>query len=460
VTLTEGNDYNLSCGKLTLFINGTNNVPTNPGDWTVTVSADNYDDAQAYLYVEPGAVDPNAAKATLVLEDAPFMVGHRTTVKMDLVDRFGNKVAYAPVKCDFTIIDNDATYIEPYKVIDENGVARLVRPTPLHPDATPQLYIPSDENATVTIPMQIPGYVDLNDGFEMVLKTESDEVIETLTYSNDVTTPRPVEWKSRFGVKHLGLLASGEPKYEIANTVSNSVNAKMATDGSVMSFIATALHDVDANRDNALFLAAFDTNGVARWQRMIGVESNKTVILSDLRYQDGKLYVSLHTNGTFSSLASESSTGAFDIAYAELNATTGAVITKRAWGDGTNQESLTLMPRADGVDLYFSSIEADPQISRVMHFNDDGSIGTVEDYDLRFRAITPMGNGEIIATDTTNAMYDYNATTQRWRVLNDGRSPGASNYNYAHLDKLWTDGTMRYGLGGARKGFFDETFAA
>ena len=459
VDLSEGTDYTVSSGRLSLLVNGNNRVPTIPGDWTLKVRANGYDDAQVRFYVSEGAIDAQEVNASLVLENAPFLPWHRTTVKLRLSDRFGNKIAYGGVTFSFNAVDNDATYIEPYKAVDEQGVSHLMRPTPLHPNVDGMITMYADENGSVSLPIDIPAYVDVDDGFDLSIKTDTDALIRTIRYRNSSTNYVPTDWNVRFNASHIAQKSDGSAKYRIAEYPE--IVAHVAADNRGYAYVAVQLQDTETNWNNAVYVVAIDPNGVARWtQRLIG-EVNASLVPKDMRYENGSLYVAMVTSGDFSSVSGETNSGANDAAYAEINATTGAVIVKRSWGNGNDQTVLTLERVADGVNLY--ATDRDDATTRVIRFKDNGTIGGEDTLAGEFEALLPYASDKVVATYASSGapMNAIRVSTGEdlWSVYNDGRSPGESDYNYASIRALWGDTERIYAIGDAKIGFFDDTFA-
>ena len=463
ISLTTPNDYNLSAGVLKLYVTGANSVPTTSGQWQITLHATDYEDVTIYAYIDSASLDANATASTFSAINMPFARTRKSTIVFNAVDRFGNRLAYSNAKLHFNVIDNNSTHIEPYKVDMGDGIEKLLRPTPLHPNINLVSDISSDENGTFHISIFVPEDVDLNDGFRVEFKTDSGDLLKEYNFQNSSTSHLAGEWSSRFNLKYLGLNSEGKPRYTLSNM-------RLLEDNETIYMVADMYDTTRVGSFGYTYgpkyieLMAFDSNGVQKWESNISIsEDEKSIELGAVALKENRLYVGLSTNGT---LSGEVNSGAWDSAFVVVDSTNGSKITAKSWGDGTNKRVVGIKPFNHKVVLYASNTDQDTPESWKIVFTQ------INEQQERYSIDTTLSNTDNnmaqmeVYEDNTTVGYAY--ATHRvvanvedmstlWQLDNDNRVAGSSDYNYATISNIWTEQNSSYIAGSAKKGFFDYT---
>lgn len=418
VTLTSGSDYLLSEGSFILYVNGTNNVPTTADMWSISIVATNYNDADISPYIMPGDLDLEEARNSLVLENAPFYVGHRSKIKLHTVDRFGNDLAWANVLFSTVITDNNTTFKEPYKVKDINAEYYQL----LETNQTLQ----SSDTGWMEAYIQVPGCVDVNDGFELSLKRQDGEVIDTYTYVNTSHSCNDVGWNVRY------------PLYEF-------YDIKLVDDTLGNIYVSgTTYSDITGQTNSGssdIYVAKFDRNGVKRWEKLLGgsgYESLEGVIMGS----DNKLYLSVTTSGDIE-VGSGANSGGNDWALVKINPMDGDVIYTLQGGTSTNDEARGLVQNDNYINLIEDTYnEVDDNDETFMkRFNYDGSFVDSVRLDGRYgisSVNSDSNHSVIVGTGSILNIYDENGTYQK-EVRHQSR-----NLYVNEEDSFFITNTMRH----------------
>jgi hypothetical protein len=425
VILTEGVDYNLSAGVLTLYVNGVNSVPLNAGSWQITLKATNYYDSTIYTYVEAGEIDLAQAQSTFL--NTPFYKGDVADISFHAVDRFGNNIAWGEVYYDFVRVDADTKFIEPYQIKSPDYA--------LFSNAQASQSFYTDENGISAVSIKIPGCVDTDDGFTLNIKRSDGTLIKSLDYSSASDTCTDIDWKVRFDL------------------ASSSANIKLLsdTDGNVYIYSNTSLDtQTQSNAGGTdLYLTKLDRNGVKRWEKLIGgeaYEGDAQMLLAS----DGFLYLSATTTGSVESGVVNA--GSLDWALIKVNPGTGEVIFVKQYATGSSDTVIGISEANSKINLYVNY----DSITHIYSYDFDGfSVGSIVDTGIVYTQMQ-MNSAEYHVA-TNNAISKYLHAYDTNGTLSWMRGPQSADMYLDSEDNFYLTSQVKAAYPATTASYYDDT---
>ena len=347
INLSAGSDYNLSSGRLVLYVNGSNNVPTTPGGWNIKIEASGYSDTIITPWVEAGQLDLDEARSSLIIENAPFGRGKRSTVKLHTVDRFGNDISMAQVEFALTVTNNDTTFIEPYKIKSVDGSYYL----PMENNLT----FESNITGSIAAYILIPACVDVGDGFTLSLKRSLDDaLIDTLTFENNVSSCRDIDWNVR-------------------GDMPASYDRKLVVDNGGNLYVVGTTNETNSTTYD-IHIAKYDRNGVLRWEKFYGgsgLDDFVDVLIGD----DGMVYIAASSNNEFVN-GNGLHIGGYDWVFAKIDPQDGSLVYAKQGGDGNDNKAVGITKGSSHVNLIVQNQDANGDDTNVtmLRFAQDGTL--------------------------------------------------------------------------------------
>ena len=409
-TLISGSDYLLEAGVFTLYVNGTNNVPTQSGSWSINISATDFDSTSFYPYVESGMLDITTAQSTLVLENAPFSPGHRSKVKFRTVDRFDNNLSWASAVFSTEVINNNSTFIEPYKIKKVNaGYYDLL---------DNNITISSNASGWIEAYILTPACVDLNDGFILSLKRAGDNaLIDTLTYDNTLAQCNDSDWNLRFNLPMMydtKLIADEEGNLYVMGTT----NADL---------------DTQSNHGaKDVYLAKFDRNGVKRWEKLYGGQGNDTLVDVQMA-SDKKLYLSITAEDEFES-GNTWYAGGTDWVILKVDSSTGTKAFVKQGGSSNDEVAMGITFGSNFTNLFVKdNSDNNVTMRRYTQAGDLYDVVHVANINLKF-----------VTSNTVHEQWLYNGSNIE---IYDENASYLRTINTISKPNLMVNGSGLYGLG-------------
>jgi len=434
ITLVEGSDYTLVEGKLSLIVNGINNIPTKAGNWIITIKATNYYDCTIQVYVQNGSIDILNAQNTLSVSNAPLRQGKVSNIKFQALDRFGNTMSYKEVYFDMVITNDDNTFNEPYliKGIDEtiynNFINLSYSPSNRHSYYT-------DENGWVEIMIKVPACIDVSDGFEIVIKDTNETVLMTtpslissISLENSTTVCTDDDWIKRFGLDTI-------------------YNMKLQTDTDGNVYVAgntTANIEGVTNLGGDIYLSKIDRNGVTKWEKLLG--SSEYDLFNDFIIDGTSLYLAITTNG---SLDNNANAGLQDAGLLKVSTIDGSLIFANQVGDVNDDLAIGVSKTASEINLYVNKNSQ----SFIYKYNLDGTFISSKDLlDNHTKLIADSENNHLSIINKSISKYDENGDL----LLSRGNVGGADYYMTGLFTLDTNSNNDIYTTGQTKLKLFDE----
>jgi hypothetical protein len=423
LTLVLGTDYSMEAGKFSLIINESNQIPTTAGNWQINIKATNYYDSTVYIYTQNGSIGTTIEQTNINVLNAPLRQGAVSTIEFQPLDRFGNIMKNKEVYFDVVITNINLNFIEPYliKGINETNYHDFIRAT-YSPTNRHSYY--TDETGWVKINVKVPGCIDVNDGFYIVLKDSNtdttivnttDAIKDSLKLDNTTSTCTDIDWKKRFG--------------------SGSIyNMKLLTDTAGNIYVAgetTADIEGTTNLNRDIYLSKIDRNGVTRWEKLLGTSEIDN--FSNFILDGDNLYLALTTSGL---LDGNTNQGGSDAGLLKISASDGSLVYAKQVG-GTNDDSAIGISKTDKINLY-ANIDNN---SYIYKFNEDGTLDSNTNLNIELNGIKVNSENNHIAFIGSSIIKYDTAGNELLRRSNQGGGTFSSIFDlFVHSNNIYTVG--------------------
>jgi hypothetical protein len=168
--LISGTDYEIQAGKIILKPYAGNSFLTSAGNKNIMVTALGYEDITIVQKILPGDMDASESSVRTLVK---LFKNVTTDIEIIARDQFRNHIQSYQFNYDIDITNNDATTSEIY----------MVAGLDINSDVTGQQTSLTDSLGKVMFSLGIPGNIDLNDGIEIVVKTQDGTpILPTIDY--------------------------------------------------------------------------------------------------------------------------------------------------------------------------------------------------------------------------------------------------------------------------------------
>ena len=412
LTLVQGTDYTLEAGKFSLIINGTNQIPTNAGNWQVTIKSTNYYDTTLYINPQSGSIGTVNDQLNVIVLNAAMRQGNVSTIEFQPLDRFGNIMKNKEVNFDVFITNTNLNFIEPYliKGINEINYNDFINassnPTNRHSYYT-------DDTGWVKVMVKVPGCIDVGDGFSIVLKDSNndktivrttDAIKDSLKLDNTRSECTDVDWKKRF----------------ITGVIYNKT---LITDDDGNIYVAgNTYSDIEGttNLNSDIYLSKIDRNGVTKWEKLLGTSEYDT--FTNFILDGDNLYLSVTTSG---SLDNNTNFGGNDAGLLKVSTIDGTLIYAKQVGSA-NEDTAVGVSKTNGKINLYATIDSGNTF--IYKYNIDGSSNITTDLNQNLtKMISDNENNHISIKSNNLEKFDDNSTSLYTRSSQGGGTFSSSS---------------------------------